>query len=184
MAFGRHYLAGTRDEQASFHVLQHAAFDLAAADEFFSQQLAIVPEPFGERCLVTLFVGDLANADGGALAGRLDEDRKPERTLDLGEGGRGPGQDRDGSRDRQAGGVQQPLGDILVESSGGAQNAAAGKRHARHLRQPLRGTVLAMETVQDRKQDVDCGEFAGRSIGRNGQHPSMSARHQTELRAT
>ena len=87
VAFGRHDLAGAGDEQAALGIFQHAAFDLAAPDEFFGQQLAVVLEALGERRLVLFLARNLADADGGALPRRLDEDRQAEFALQFRKGG-------------------------------------------------------------------------------------------------
>jgi len=63
VAFRGHDLARPRDEELARGILQHAEFDLAATNEFFSQQLAIVPKGFFERTVVLLAGIDFCDAD-------------------------------------------------------------------------------------------------------------------------
>ena len=105
---------------------------------------------------------NLADADGGSLPRRLDEDRQSELAL----------RDRRRPADcawwmvtDRAVGSPASLSSRLAMSLSSAvrrtEDAAAGKRHAGDFGEPLHRAVLAMQAMQDRKEDIDLRQFVG-----------------------
>ncbi len=122
-------------------------------------------EAFGKGGREFLAGMDLGDADRRTLPRRLDEERQAEFAFERGERRGGTFMDRYRARHRQARSPQQTLGDILVEGRGRTEDAAAGKRHARHLGHTLHRPIFAMRAVEHGKQDVDPSKFMRRAMG-------------------
>ena len=56
--------------------------------------------------------------------------------------------------DRDAGGLQQPLLDVLVHADGGTQHPGADVRHVCQLEEALNRSVFAVRAVQYREHDI------------------------------
>ncbi|MNH98037.1 hypothetical protein D3C73_507500 [compost metagenome] len=138
---------------------------------------------FEQGRVVTGFRQNLADADRRSLAGGLDEYRQAERLFQFLESGCRVLIDRHRACSRNTGLVEQPLGDIFVERIGGTENAAADKRDARNFGQPLNGTILAMQAMQHRKQDVDLRQLVCRSTFGKCKKTTLAAGDQGKLGA-
>ncbi len=75
------------------------------------------------------------------------------------------GVERDARCHRNAGGVQQHLGVVLVHARGRGEHAAAHVRHAHHLEQALNRAILAERAVQGGQHHVNMTERIKRAVG-------------------
>ena len=158
--------------EGAFGVLEDPALDLAAEDALLDEHLGVVLPRRGDGGVEVGPVGHLADADARAGAGRLDEHRQPQRAPGLPEGtvggvlgGAALRRHDDVRADRQAGADEQDLHDRLVHRRSGGEHSRADVRDPGQLEQPLQGAVLAVRTVQEREDDVDLAELAGRLAG-------------------
>jgi hypothetical protein len=145
-------------------VAEHRALDLAAVDprsmSTFASQRQRRRESGVERRRSVL--AHPRHAQRRSQAGRLDEERVPERAggaahrvgigPPLARGDDGVGDDGD------AGVAQQALADVLVHADGGGEHADADVGHVEGVEQSLHGAVLTVGSVQHRKNDVEVGE--------------------------
>ena len=154
--------------------LQHSALDLARAlGGDLHQRLGVVEVGLLEARVELGGVVGLGDADAGAAAGRLHEQRVAERVralaTPLGVGGPLAGGDRDAGQDRQPGLPEHHLHVGLVHADRAREHAGADVPDPGHLEHALDRAVLAPGAVQEREDDVDLAQGA-RRLGRLGDH--------------
>src|SRR4029077_20402581 len=110
----RHDLAGKRNQKRAVFLLEHPAFDLAAAPIFLDEDLAVMSEGLGDRGREFLFRPCLADADRGAEARRFHEDGAAELRNYRVEGRRLAEREALEPRDRKAALAHQALRRILI----------------------------------------------------------------------
>lgn len=109
---------------------------------------------------------DLGDADGGAAAGGLHEERPAVLTGEVGDAGPGgglaggplAGADHQVRADRQPEGGEDPLHVLLVLADGGGEHPGADVGDAGQFQEALERAVLAVGAVQDGEDDVDVAE--------------------------
>ena len=161
---------------------QDRDLDLAAEDPGLDQDLGIHltggPNGGGQ----VLGAVDLADTQGGAGAGGLDEQGVGQGGARLKDGGRVvvpcAGGDHHVRGGGDARGVQEHLGDLLVHAGGTGQHPAAHVGQAHHLQQALDGAVLPVGAVQQGQDDVDGPQQVRAGGGDGAQRPAARAHGQ------
>ena len=185
VAVAGHDLARRRGGERTVLVLENAALDLAAANIFLDQDLAVMPKRLGDRLSELLRRPRLADADRRAKARRLDEHRTAELGDDRLKGRLVSPRKTQEARDRQAAVAHETFGDILVHRRGRAEDAGTDIRHARNFRDALDRSILAEGAMQNREDDVDRARQVGRRrirLRKDGEPPG-AARNKDDARS-
>lgn len=140
-------------------VAQDAAFEFAAPDAFFDEDLPVVSERELDCGPRRRAVRDLGDTDARAEIRRLHEERQPELAPDGAEDGARvppPGGLPDDAKgdDRHARGLEQDLHHGLVHAHCGAEDPRPDEGDVGHLEEPLDGAVLSVRSVEHGEIDV------------------------------
>jgi hypothetical protein len=162
-AGGQADLAGAGDDGVLVAVAEDGELDLAGVDGSLDEELAVVAGGELEGADQLVLVAGLADADGAALVGGLDEAGEAEAGVHvvddlvaLVQGAEVGGVELDPRDDGDGGSwwCRTCLKRGLVHAQGGGEHAAADVGQAEDLEQALEGAVLAVRAVQDREHEV------------------------------